>query len=77
MASAIFTPTVLARHRTVSASALATLLVLSAVCASFLETTSLIPMIVLFEALLLLSLNLLRLTSKTERVGDALFEMFV
>lgn len=44
---------------------------------AFVYTTAVLPLFVLFEFLLLLSLNLLVLTSKSERILEASLEMFM
>jgi formate hydrogenlyase subunit 3/multisubunit Na+/H+ antiporter MnhD subunit len=51
--------------------------ILVAVSFFFIYTKSLIIMFVSFECLLFISLNILRITSKSERIGEAVSEMFM
>lgn len=43
----------------------------------FIFNKSLVVMFIVFESLLLVSINVLKLTSKSERIGEAISEMFV
>ena len=73
----IFYMLLLSKPAAVSVSTYANLFLLVVVSVLFICTTSLFAMLVLFESLLLLSTNLLKLTSKSERIGEAVSEMFM
>ena len=73
----IFYMLLLSKPAVVSVSTYANLFLLVVVSVLFICTTSLFAMLVLFESLLLLSTNLLKLTSKSERIGEAVSEMFM
>jgi NADH:ubiquinone oxidoreductase subunit 2 (subunit N) len=53
------------------------LVLLAIVSMIFMSTTNLVTLLVCFECLLLLALGLLKLTSKSERIGEAVSEMFM
>jgi formate hydrogenlyase subunit 3/multisubunit Na+/H+ antiporter MnhD subunit len=50
---------------------------LASISVVFIFTTSLALMFLCFESLLLLAVGLLKLTSKSERIGEAIGEMFM
>jgi formate hydrogenlyase subunit 3/multisubunit Na+/H+ antiporter MnhD subunit len=67
----------LVRQDSLVAMTLPYVALLTLVSLVFFFVKSYFVMFLLFEVLLLLSLGLLRLTSKSERVGEAISEMFL
>ena len=67
----------LVRQDSLVATTLPYVTLLTLVSLVFFFVKSYFVMFLLFEVLLLLSLGLLRLTSKSERVGEAISEMFL
>jgi hypothetical protein len=68
---------VLNRSESLTASAYLYMCLLVIVSVLFIFTTSIALMFVYFECLLLLAVALLKLTSKSERIGEAISEMFM
>ena len=73
----IFFTLMLNKQTTITTQVLANIAVLLCITLCFLHTQSLVILLITFESLLLVSLNLLRLTSKSERIGEAISEMFM
>jgi formate hydrogenlyase subunit 3/multisubunit Na+/H+ antiporter MnhD subunit len=73
----IFFGLLLARQGLLVFTALLYLILLVCVSVLFIFTTSLFVMFICFECLLLVAIGLLKLTSKSERIGEAVSEMFM
>jgi hypothetical protein len=73
----IFGALLLSRPGTLVASSFGYLGLLMVVSLVFIFCPTLFSMFVAFECLLLISLGLLKLTSKSERIGEAISEMFM
>lgn len=73
----IFFALMLSRQEVLASAVLLNLSFLVIVSFCFIYTKSLVLMLVTFESLLLVSLNMLRLTSKSERISEAVSEMFM
>jgi hypothetical protein len=73
----VFFSLLLLRQESVTMTVHLNMAILVAVSFFFIYTKSLIIMFVSFECLLFISLNILRITSKSERIGEAVSEMFM
>lgn len=73
----IFFVLLLVRIDSLSSVIYLNLVLLIVVSVLFIFNKSFIIMFLLFEALLLISINILKLTSKSERISEAISEMFV
>jgi hypothetical protein len=73
----IFFSLLLTRPGVITSVAASYLSLLVLVSLSFIFCPSMFSMFISFECLLLISLGLLKLTSKSERIGEAISEMFM
>lgn len=77
LTSVVYSALTPVRLASVNRKSALTLSLLALTSAAFINTRGLLGLFIFFEALLLLSLNLLILTSKSERILEAALEMFL
>lgn len=75
--SIIFLAMLLCRPQPLIARIVFNFILLGALSIAFITTSNFLIMFIIFECLLFVSLNILRLTSKSERVSEAISEMFM
>jgi len=73
----VFFSLMLTRQSVLALAGLLYLVMLTVISVLFIFATSLFVMFICFECLLLLAIGLLKLTSKSERIGEAVSEMFM